>query len=301
VKFLMSEKEIENKRSSLYRGRLSFRPSLSSTGLGWKGLVVERYQAPPCELPDLPIDHHIVELASQQHVSLGERPDWRGHLRPFSKYPGVCNCFPAGVRPKLRVFTQTNLIVCGLEPEFVEEVSEELDSNPVAQLREQLDIRDESLGSLMRLLENAAKSRQPSDNLYVDHLIYAFTLRLFSLGQGRQYTYARQGALPAHKLRRVIERMNADLDIDLDLKTIAAESGYSRNHFLRMFRVATECTPHQYFLRLRIEKAQSLMKDQSLRIIDIAESCGFASQSQFSRVFRRVIGVTPRQYRRDTL
>jgi AraC family transcriptional regulator len=188
-----------------------------------------------------------------------------------------------------------------LEPEFVEEVSEELGSNPAAQLRVQLDIRDESLGSLMRLLENAAKSRQPSDNLYVDHLIYAFTLRLFSLGQGRQYTYARQGALPAPKLRCVIERMNADLDTDLDLKTIAAESGYSRNHFLRMFRVATECTPHQYFLRLRIEKAQSLMKDQSLRIIDIAESCGFASQSQFSRVFRRVIGVTPRQYRRDTL
>ena len=110
-----------------------------------------------------------------------------------------------------------------------------------------------------------------------------------------------QGALPAHKLRRVIERMNADLDTDLDLETIAAESGYSRNHFLRMFRTATECTPHQYFLRLRIEKAQSLMKNQSLRIIDIAESCGFTSQSQFSRVFRRVIGVTPRQYRRDTL
>ncbi|MDB6108206.1 MAG: transcriptional regulator, AraC family [Gammaproteobacteria bacterium] len=297
----MSEKDSENERSSLYRGRLSFRPLLSSTGLGWKGLVVERYQAPPCELPDLPIAHHIVELASQQHVSLGERPDWRGHLRPFSKYPGVCNCFPAGVRPRLRVFTRTNLIVCGLEPEFAEEVSEELDSNPAAQLRVQLDIRDESLGSLMRLLENAAKSAQPSDNLYVDHLIYAFTLRLFSLGQGRQYTCARQGALPAHKLRRVTERMNADLDTDLDLKTIAAESGYSRNHFLRMFRVATECTPHQYFLRLRIEKAQSLMKDRSLRIIDIAESCGFASQSQFSRVFRRIIGVTPRQYRRDSL
>jgi AraC family transcriptional regulator len=188
-----------------------------------------------------------------------------------------------------------------LEPEFVEEVSEELGSNRVAQFRVQIDIRDESLGNLMRLLENAAKSGEPSDNLYVDHLIYAFTLRLFSLGQGGQYTYIPQGALPAHKLRRVIERMNADLDIDLDLRTIAAESGYSRNHFLRMFRAATECTPHQYFLRLRIERAQSLMKSQSLRIIDIAESCGFTSQSQFSRVFRRVVGVAPRQYRRDTL
>jgi len=132
-------------------------------------------------------------------------------------------------------------------------------------------------------------------------LIYSFTLRLFSLGHDRQYTYIPQGALPAHKLRRVIERMNADLDTYLDLKTIAAESGYSRDHFLRMFRAATGCTPHQYFLRLRIEKAQSLMTNQSLRIIDIAASCGFTSQSQFSRVFRRVIGVTPRQYRRDTL
>jgi AraC family transcriptional regulator len=188
-----------------------------------------------------------------------------------------------------------------MDPEFVEEVAEELDSNPVAQLRAQIDIRDESLDYLMRLLENAAKSGEPSDNLYVDHLIYAFTFHMFSLGQDRQCTYIPQGALPAHKLRRVIERMNADLDTDLDLKTIAAESGYSRNHFLRMFRAATERTPHQYFLRLRIEKAQSLMKNQSLRIIDIAESCGFTSQSYFSHVFRRVIGITPRQYRRDTL
>jgi AraC family transcriptional regulator len=296
----MSENEIVNKGGSICQ--VPFPPLLSSAGLGWSGLVVERYQFPPCEFPDLPVAHHIVELTSQQHVSLGERPDWKGHLRPFTKYPGTSNLFPGGIRPKLRSFTQTNLIVCGLDPEFVEEVSDELDSNPAAQLRVQIDIRDESLGYLMRLLEDAAKSGEPSDNLYVDHLIYSFTLRLFSLGLGHtQYTYIPQGALPAHKLRRVIERMNADLDTDLDLKTIAAESGYSRNHFLRMFRAATECTPHQYFLRLRIEKAQSLMKDRSLRIIDIAESCGFTSQSQFSHVFRRVIGVTPRQYRRDTL
>jgi AraC family transcriptional regulator len=166
-----------------------------------------------------------------------------------------------------------------LDPEFVEEVSEEVESTPVAQLRVQIDIRDESLGYLMRLLAEAAKPGTPSNNLYVDHLIYAFTLRLFSLGQDRHYTYIPQGALPAHKLRRVIERMKADLDTDLDLKTIGAESGYGRNHFLRMFRAATECTPHHYFLRLRVEKAQSLMKKRSLRVIDSAESCGFASQS----------------------
>ena len=106
----MSENEIVNKEGSIYQ--VLSPPLLSSAGLGWKGLVVERYKAPPCEFPDLPVAHHIVELASQQHVSLGERPDWRGHLRPFSKYPGTSNLFPGGIRPKLRSFTQTNLIVC---------------------------------------------------------------------------------------------------------------------------------------------------------------------------------------------
>src|SRR3981081_184818 len=50
-----SSSRIAIEGSSLYRGRLLPRPLLSSTGLGWKGLVVEHYQAPPCELPDLPV------------------------------------------------------------------------------------------------------------------------------------------------------------------------------------------------------------------------------------------------------
>jgi hypothetical protein len=57
----MSEDEIVNKEGSMYRYQLLPRPLLSSTGLGWKGLVVERYQFPPCELP---VAHHIVEFAA---------------------------------------------------------------------------------------------------------------------------------------------------------------------------------------------------------------------------------------------
>jgi transcriptional regulator GlxA family with amidase domain len=44
-----------------------------------------------------------------------------------------------------------------------------------------------------------------------------------------------------------------------------------------------------------------MMKNRSLRLIDIAEACGFASKTQFSRIFRQILGATPRQYRRDIL
>jgi AraC family transcriptional regulator len=259
-------------------------------------VVVERYRVPPCELPDLPVAYHIVELASQQHVSFGERPDWRGCLKPYAKYPGQANFFTEGVRPKIRSFTQTDLIICALDPEFVAQVGAELESTSARQLRGARDISDENLGRFMKLFQNMAESGASRQSLYLDHLIYAFTLYLFSLGEEGRSRIPRE-ALPLPRLRRVIERMRADLCIDLDLKTLAAESGYSRNHFLRMFRTATNFSPHQYLLRLRIEKSQALMKSSALRLIDIAESCGFTSQSQFSRVFKQVVGVTPKQYR----
>jgi AraC family transcriptional regulator len=269
---------------------------MSSSGLGWKNLVIEHHSLLPLESPEVRVRHHIVELASGQHLTYGERPDWSGHWTSYSKPPGNICLFSEGIRPAIRSYSQIELTVCGLDPGFAAEVAQELD---ISQLRGRADIRDESAVYLMRLLESAAQSGDSSNRLYVDHLAYALTLRLFSSGENRQSRQVPRGALPLHRLRRVVERMRADLATNLDLKTLAAESGYSRNQFLRMFRTATESTPHQFFLQLRVEKAQSLMKNKSLRIIDIAASCGFASQAHFSRVFRQIVGVTPMQYRRD--
>jgi len=269
-------------------------PLMSSSGLGWKNLVIEHHSVLPCEFPELRVRHHIVELTSGQHPSYGERPDRSGHWMPCLKPPGNINLFLEGIRPAVRSYSQTELTVCGLDPGFAAEVAQELD---ISQLRGRADFRDESAVYLMRL--SAAQSGDSSNRLYVDHLAYALTLRLFSSGENRQSRQVPRGALPLHRLRRVVERMRADLATNLDLKTLAAESGYSRNQFLRMFRIATESTPHQFFLQLRVEKAQSLMKNKALRIIDIAASCGFASQAHFSRVFRQIVGVTPMQYRRE--
>jgi AraC family transcriptional regulator len=290
----VSENAFVQKRESIYQ--VLPPPLVSSAGLGWKNVVVERHSLLPCESSEVPIIHHVVEFACGPHVSYGERPNWSGRLMPYSKRPGNINLFSDGIRPAIRSYSQTELIFCGLHPDLVREAAGELN---IDQLRGRLDVRDESVGSLMRLLETEANLGGSFNSLYVDHLAYALTSRLFSLAENRIGTHIPKGALPLPRLRRVVERMRADLCTALDLKTLAAESGYSRNHFLRMFRAATESTPHQYLLRLRIERAQSLMKKKSLRIIDIAESCGFASQAQFSRVFKQVLGVTPSRYRRE--
>jgi AraC family transcriptional regulator len=106
------------------------------------------------------------------------------------------------------------------------------------------------------------------------------------------------GKLPKRLLQRVLDRMNADLAADLDLSTLAAESGYSRSHFLRTFRAAMGCSPHQCLTRLRLEQSKTLLRENSISLIDIALDCGFSSHAHFSNTFRQIVGVTPSAYRR---
>ena len=88
-----------------------------------------------------------------------------------------------------------------------------------------------------------------------------------------------------------------DLNADLDLRTLAAETGYSQRHFIRMFRAATGETPHRFVVRLRLECAKSLLRQHRASLIDVAASSGFSSHAHMTQVFRRVMGVTPSEYR----
>ena len=134
-------------------------------------------------------------------------------------------------------------------------------------------------------------------------------LRVLAIGLNRaESTYRREddpqntvkpvSPLPRHILRRVIERMR-NLGTELSLQVLARESGYSRVHFVRMFRAATGYTPHNYLLKLRLDRARELLASPTLSLTDIALECGFSSRSHLSRMFRQVLGATPSQYRRS--
>jgi transcriptional regulator GlxA family with amidase domain len=133
-------------------------------------------------------------------------------------------------------------------------------------------------------------------------------LRVRAISLNRAESHRREGdpentvkqvsALPKHILRRVIERMR-NLDTELSLQVLAKESGYSRVHFARMFRAATGYTPHNYLLKLRVDRVRELLANPTLSLTDIALECGFSSHSHLSRVFRQILGATPSEYRRS--
>jgi len=149
------------------------------------------------------------------------------------------------------------------------------------------------------LLDAEASQSEVLEGLSTDPLTGAVAIWLFFPGEKKKKKVARAPSiLPHHRLQRVLERMQ-DLKGNLDLETLATESGYSRSHFLRMFRASTGCTPHRYLLGLRLERAKELMHQKSTSLIDIAAMCGFSSHAHLSKMFRQIVGMPPSEYRRN--
>jgi AraC-like DNA-binding protein len=82
---------------------------------------------------------------------------------------------------------------------------------------------------------------------------------------------------------------------------MAAVAGATEHHFVSVFTKAMGLSPHQYVLRKRIERAQILLQDAQWTIADISKLVGFQTHEHFSKVFRRLVGVTPRQHRDEFL
>jgi AraC family transcriptional regulator len=107
-----------------------------------------------------------------------------------------------------------------------------------------------------------------------------------------------EGVLPHRKLRTVIEYIMENLEGSPRLEQMAAVAQLSPSHFMRQFKAATGLAPHQYVIARRVERAQHLLKsDDEVALAEVAVRVGFADQSHFSVHFKRIVGVTPRQFR----
>ena len=101
--------------------------------------------------------------------------------------------------------------------------------------------------------------------------------------------------LPAiARARAVIAERHAS---DLSLSEISQAVNMSSFYFCKTFRKATGMTFTDYLARVRIEKVKNLLLNPNTRVSEAAYEAGFQSLSQFNRVFRRIVGESPKAYR----
>lgn len=105
------------------------------------------------------------------------------------------------------------------------------------------------------------------------------------------------GGLPPRRLQRVLEHVKENIGKDLSVSEMAEVVGMSQYYFSKLFKMSTGTTPHQYVMRQRIERAQELLRDGNTPLVEIATHVGFETQSHFTSVFRRLVGITPKKFR----
>ncbi len=101
----------------------------------------------------------------------------------------------------------------------------------------------------------------------------------------------------AGALRRVLALIEARYNHRLDIDALSGEAHVSRYHFIRTFRARLFETPHQYLMRIRIDKARELLATSDMPVTDICFEVGFESLGSFSSLFHRTVGWSPSVYR----
>jgi AraC family transcriptional regulator len=113
----------------------------------------------------------------------------------------------------------------------------------------------------------------------------------------RQQTTRRGTTLSDRVLQSILDYIDANLDADLSIDSLASLAGVRTHTFSRAFKRMAGEPPHQYVLTRRIEAARSLLKSSNHSLADIAFTTGFSSQSHMTTTFQREIGTTPAKLR----
>lgn len=151
--------------------------------------------------------------------------------------------------------------------------------------------------SLAQVAQEILSPREQG-SLYADTLADAMALHVLREHTRHLASTKSNGLAPA-ELRIARDRIEASLCEGVSLDELAREVGFSRYHFARAFKASTGFSPHRYLTLRRVEKAKELLRGSDMSLVEVALAVGFASQAHLCDWFRRLVGISPRQFRRS--
>ena len=121
-------------------------------------------------------------------------------------------------------------------------------------------------------------------------LLYEMIYNLFKENYKQKFSPSEENLEKAKKY------IDANLKEKITLEKLASISGYSVPYFKRAFKKFYKIPPGEYINELKINKAKVMLASKTYTIAEIANECGFSSESYFSHAFKNAVGVSPKQY-----
>ena len=273
-------------------------PVLSSAFLG-EGVILERHLTPQSA-------HYGERVSTTDTLCLFEgkpaRVAWRGGGPPFNAWvhSGQLWFVPRSM-PHTSFFQGPHGgVVLSIGKSQLERHIGPLMGGGRIELAPGFNLEDAQLEHLLGALVAVARDGSGADALMGELLVNAACIRLAKrCAVSKLNIVPRRGGLPAARLKRVLEYIDANLGKNITLTELAGVVNISLYYFAVLFRQSTGLSPHRYVLNQRVERAKELLRDPKLSVLDVSIDVGFEHQNNFARAFRRVIGISPVQFRRD--
>ena len=112
----------------------------------------------------------------------------------------------------------------------------------------------------------------------------------------RELAHQEVGADAVRRVQKARELLEAPGEESLSIEEVATRVGWSGDHLRRMVKAVLATSPAQLQMAARVRRAKELLRYGTLSVADIAKRCGFEDASHFSRVFKREVGSTPREW-----
>nr|WP_169618256.1 AraC family transcriptional regulator [Ruegeria sp. PR1b] len=161
---------------------------------------------------------------------------------------------------------------------------------------------DPTVRGLALALAPAFDSPEQVSMLFFDHVGLALSTHIaVRYGAAKEPAPPPPGGLVPWQFRRATEMIDAQIDGAIQVAELARACHLSPSFFTRAFKLTTGMPPYQWMIRRRVEKAQGLLRSTPLPLSEIAYACGFVDQSHFTRVFSRMVGMSPGAWRKTVL
>lgn len=142
------------------------------------------------------------------------------------------------------------------------------------------------------LIKNIIKNKQRTfcDKVESRGIVYQLMARFLKDAQPK-------AEINDDRIQKVLSYIRKNIYKTIDIDSLAAISCLSKDHFIRLFKKEVNNTPLQYINQKKIEKAQLILITDSMPVKNISYLLAYEDHSYFNRLFKKLTGVTPQQYR----
>lgn len=274
-------------------------PELSSVDVRWQGFLLEEHASHPGSAIDIP-EHYSTKHLLHLNTGGPSSTDWRVDGKNLSAIDqtGAFSLLPAGVPSLVRLKHKTGGIVLEIDPLQLQRTLAEAGAGDKIELKPVFAAPDRQIALLLTAMREDIASGAPAGKLYgesIGNAVATYLAQRYSGTAPKLLVY--KGGLSRSQLNRVFEYIEEHLAEGVGLSDLAAAAELSVYHFSRQFRQSTGMAPHQYVLQRKIERAKETLRDPRKSILEASARVGFDDQSHFTKTFRRLVGITPTEFR----